>query len=63
MISTLKYKLIRNRIRWYTQILKRNEEGMLKEVLNIKNGKHPRGKLISRQEQQVRKDVTERKDI
>jgi hypothetical protein len=33
---TLKDKLTYNRIRWYGQILKMNEEGMPKKILNIK---------------------------
>jgi hypothetical protein len=56
-----KYKQLgrqtKNKMRSYGHVLRMNKDGIPKKVLNMKV-KCPRGKLRTRWEQQVRKDVT-----
>jgi hypothetical protein len=48
-------------MRWYGHILRMNEERIPNKVLNMTvKGKCPRGRLRSRMEQEVRKDVTQK---
>jgi hypothetical protein len=57
---SFKDKLISERIRWFGYILIMNEERIVKEVLNMKlKGRCQTGR--SRCEQQIRKDVTQKK--
>jgi hypothetical protein len=50
-------------MRWYGHILRMNGDRIPKKVLNMKvYGKCRRGRLKSRQEPQVKKDVTKKED-
>jgi hypothetical protein len=61
--NTLQCKLTNDRTRQYEHVLRANKERILKKVSNMKlNGKCSKGRTTSRWEQQVRKEVTQKRE-
>jgi hypothetical protein len=59
----LEDKLTNNRIKCYGLISRMNKGRRIPMVLNTKvKGKHPKGRLSYRREQQVRKDITQKEE-